>query len=108
MPAHDRVELRDLYRTSHIFVFPTQQDFMPQVLAEALAFGLPCISNDVGAVKDLVRDGENGFLFSRDSTVGQWGERLRLLVSNPAELTAISLRARSFAERELRWKGCGS
>ncbi len=94
-------QLRDLYRTSHIFVFPTQQDFMPQVLAEALAFGLPCISNDVGGVKDLVRDGENGFLFSRNSTVDEWAERLQRLISNPADLAAMSLQARSFAEREL-------
>jgi glycosyltransferase involved in cell wall biosynthesis len=94
-------ELRDLYRTSHIFVFPTQQDFMPQVLAEALAFGLPCISNDVGGVKDLVQDGENGIVFSRDSTVDQWAERLHRLISNPAELAAMSLNARYFAEREL-------
>jgi len=94
-------ELRDLYRTSHIFVFPTQQDFMPQVLAEALAFGLPCISNDVGAVKDLVHDGQTGLLLPRDSTVDQWAERLRRLISNPAELAAMSSRARSFAEKEL-------
>lgn len=93
--------LRDVYRESHIFVFPTQQDFMPQVLAEALAFGLPCIANDVGAVKDLVRDGETGFLMARDSTTDQWAERLRRLTSNPAELAEMSFRARSFAEQEL-------
>lgn len=100
--AHiDLEHLRDLYRSSHIFVFPTQQDFMPQVLAEALSFGLPCIANDVGAVKDLVRDGETGFLMSRDSSVDQWAERLGRLTSNPAELAQMSFRARRFAEEEL-------
>lgn len=94
-------QLRDVYRTSHIFVFPTQQDFMPQVLAEALAFGLPCISNDVGAVKDLVRDGETGFLMSRGSSAEDWAERLGRLISNPRELADMSFRARCFAENEL-------
>ena len=96
-------QLRDIYRASHIFVFPTQQDFMPQVLAEALAFGLPCMANDVGAVKDLVRDGETGFLFSRDSSIDQWAERLSRLISNPVELAQMSVRARGFAEKELNF-----
>ena len=94
-------QLHDVYRTSHIFVFPTQQDFMPQVLAEALAFGLPCISSDVGAVKDLVRDGETGFLLPREASAEQWADRLRQLISNPEELAKMSLRARRFAESEL-------
>jgi hypothetical protein len=94
-------QLRQVYRTSHIFVFPTQQDFMPQVLAEALAFGLPCIANDVGAVKDLVKDGDTGFLMPRGASAEQWAERLRRLISSPVDLAAMSSRARGFAEKEL-------
>jgi glycosyltransferase involved in cell wall biosynthesis len=97
-------QLHDVYRTSHIFVFPTQQDFMPQVLAEALAFGLPCVSNDAGAVKDLVRDGETGFLMPRGSSTEQWAERLGRLISNPQELADMSFRARRFAENELSFE----
>jgi glycosyltransferase involved in cell wall biosynthesis len=93
--------LRSIYGDSHIFVFPTQQDFMPQVLAEALSFGLPCIANDVGAVKDLVRDGETGYLMSRDSISEQWATRLQQFISHPEELAAMSLRARRFAEERL-------
>lgn len=94
-------QLRQLYRESHIFVFPTRQDFMPQVLAEALAFGLPCIASDVGAVKDLVLDGETGFLMPRGSSAEQWAERLRYLTSNPKLLADMSFRARRFAEQML-------
>jgi glycosyltransferase involved in cell wall biosynthesis len=55
----------------------------------------------VGAVQDLVQDGENGFVFSRDSTVDQWAGRLRPLISDPVVLAAMSLNARTFAERKL-------
>jgi len=96
--------LREIYRESHVFVFPTQQDFMPQVIAEALSFGLPCIANDVGGVRDMVHDGETGFLMSRDAPPERWAERLHQLASTPGELTRMSQQARLFAEDKLSFQ----
>ncbi len=103
LPTSALEQLRDLYRTSHIFVFPTQQALMPQGPGGSpRAFGLPCISNDVGGVKDLVRDGENGIVFSRDSTVDQWAIGVQPSHRGTGgEIAAMSLNARSFAESEL-------
>ncbi|MBI4280779.1 glycosyltransferase [Candidatus Uhrbacteria bacterium] len=36
----------------------------PQVIAEALAAGLAVIASRIGGIPELVRDGENGFLFT--------------------------------------------
>jgi glycosyltransferase involved in cell wall biosynthesis len=94
-------QLSVVYRASHVFVFPTQQDFMPQVLAEALAFGLPCIANDVGAVRDLVRTGETGFLMSQGSSMEDWASRIERLAADPTELERLSGAARAFAEQNL-------
>ncbi len=55
-------ELIEQYRLADIFCLPTSGDCLPMVLAEAGAAGLPLISTDVGAIGELVRDGETGRL----------------------------------------------
>ena len=97
----DRAELRQVYRESDLFLFPMLQDFMPQVLAEALATGLPCIANDVGGIRDLVHDDQNGFLMPYDSTEKLWADRIADLRSNPVELARLARGARAFAIERL-------
>ena len=48
---------------SSIFVFPSFLEGLPNALIEALSAGLPCISFDCDTgPRDLIQDGENGFL----------------------------------------------
>ena len=54
--------LLELYRRADVFALPTRGDCLPQVLAEAAASGLPLIATDVGAIAEVVRHGDNGFL----------------------------------------------
>jgi glycosyltransferase involved in cell wall biosynthesis len=54
--------LLELYRRADVFALPTRGDCLPQVLAEAAASGLPLVSTTTGAIAEVVRDGENGFL----------------------------------------------
>jgi glycosyltransferase involved in cell wall biosynthesis len=58
----DGNELKDLYRNSDIFVFPSLWEGFGMVLAEAMSFGLPIVTTDAGAIPYLVKDGINGFL----------------------------------------------
>jgi glycosyltransferase involved in cell wall biosynthesis len=103
--GRNREQLLQVYRSSDLFVFPTQQDYMPQVLCEALATGVPCMANDVGGIRDLVHDGETGFLMSCEDSAERWAERLRFLNSHPEEIRRMSASARSFAERNLDLTG---
>jgi glycosyltransferase involved in cell wall biosynthesis len=57
--------LRPLFfAAADVFVFPgdTVQEAMCLVAAEAMASGLPVVSSDWDGVRDLVRDGETGYL----------------------------------------------
>ena len=47
---------------SDVLVLPSVTEGLPRVIIEAMAVGLPIIATDVGSVKELVKDGENGFL----------------------------------------------
>jgi len=55
-------ELIALYHRCHIFCLPTLGDCLPMVLPEAGAAGLALVATDVGAIGEVVRDGETGLL----------------------------------------------
>jgi glycosyltransferase involved in cell wall biosynthesis len=54
--------LRDLYRACDIFVLPSSGDCLPLALQEAAAAGLALIATPVGAIPEVVREGETGIL----------------------------------------------
>ena len=96
-----RDQLVEVYRASDLFVFPSRQDYAPQVLAEALASGLPSLVNDFDGARDLVQDGETGFVFTLDAPAEVWAERVKRIAANPGELARMSARARQVAEEKL-------
>jgi glycosyltransferase involved in cell wall biosynthesis len=54
--------LYEHFRAHDMFALPSYNEGIPAVLYEAGAFELPVVTTPVGAIADLVRDGENGFL----------------------------------------------
>jgi glycosyltransferase involved in cell wall biosynthesis len=96
-----RDELLGVYRSHHVFVFPSQQDYMPQVIAEAMSTGLPCMATDVGGIPDLIEDGESGYIMSLDAPTSAWADRLDYLAATPSELQKMSACARRLAEQNL-------
>jgi glycosyltransferase involved in cell wall biosynthesis len=57
-------ELPDFYALASAFILPSREEEWGLVVNEAMASGLPVlVSRVAGCAQDLVRDGENGFLF---------------------------------------------
>ena len=54
--------LIELYHECDVFCLPTMGDCLPMVLSEAGAAGMALVSTDVGAIREIVRDGETGIL----------------------------------------------
>jgi glycosyltransferase involved in cell wall biosynthesis len=66
---HGRVsddELERLYLESDLFVMPSYYEGYGIVYAEAMRAGLPIIAQDAGAVREIVRAGENALLVPPD------------------------------------------
>ncbi|MBR3365848.1 glycosyltransferase [Candidatus Saccharibacteria bacterium] len=59
-------DLYELYRTGSVFATASETETQGIVLIEAAATGLPLVAVDAGAVKEICRNNENGFLCKPD------------------------------------------
>jgi glycosyltransferase involved in cell wall biosynthesis len=59
-------ELKEFYRMADIFVYPSKYENFGQPLLEAGAHGLPIVATPVGVARDIIIDGETGYLTSDD------------------------------------------
>lgn len=56
-------KLAELFSMCHFLLLPTIADCTPVVFSEASAYGMPCITTNVGGNSCIVRDGVNGKVF---------------------------------------------
>lgn len=92
-------EKYDLLFDSDIFVFPSYNEGMPFVIIEAMSAGLPIISTNVGAIKEMVIDGENGFIVEKQNPQ-QIAEKIIYFIKNPEIRKQMGLKSR---ERFLKY-----
>lgn len=70
------------FEESDVFVLPTYNDCFPLVLLEAMQYELPCVTTDIGGIKDIVVDKGTGFICDKQDPVAV-AEALCILIDNP-------------------------
>lgn len=70
----DRILFRDFaprveeyYRAADIFILPSQNEGMPNVVVEAMGSGLPCVVTSISGTTDLIEHERSGMLFEVNS-----------------------------------------
>lgn len=92
----DDREKSEVFSACDVLAFPTRADNLPVVIQEALGCGVPCISFDVGGVRDMVRPGSTGWLCPPEST-SDFAAALRDAIVQPDLLTEMSRKCREVA-----------
>jgi UDP-glucose:(heptosyl)LPS alpha-1,3-glucosyltransferase len=88
-------EVEVVYELADAFVLPSSYETFSLVTFEAAAAGLPILVTPVNGVRELISDGQNGFLITREPEV--IGERLSQLAADPALRVRLGRAARSSA-----------
>ncbi|HEV2237321.1 MAG TPA: glycosyltransferase family 4 protein [Ktedonobacterales bacterium] len=88
-----------LYAESDIFVFPSLADCAPLAVPEAMAAGLPVISTRVGAIPEMVREGETGLLLP-PGDVAALRNAIETLLASPDLRARMGAAARREVESE--------
>jgi len=77
---------------SNLLVLPSENEGMPNVVLEAMGCGIPVLATNVGDVPVFIRDGNNGFLVSRENKREELRALLEKIFQHPEMITEMKAR----------------
>lgn len=95
----ERDDVPDLFGALDVFLLTSDREGLSNTTMEAMMAGLPCVVTDVGGNRELVRDGETGFVCA-GGRVPEMAARVRELLDDPALRRRLGDRARARMENE--------
>ena len=99
----DRKRLIEAYRSADVFCLPTRFEPFGIVYLEAMYFGLPCVGTNVGAVPEMIADGQTGFTVPVDDQ-HLLAERLSWLIEHPSEARTMGRAGLERARDHFSWR----
>ncbi|MCL0090494.1 glycosyltransferase [Dehalococcoidia bacterium] len=95
-------ELPNYMNELKLLVLPSYTEGLPNIMLEAMACGTPVLATSVGAIPDVIKDGETGFIMENNSPECIAENVIRAL--NHSNLEQITKNARALMEREFTYE----
>jgi glycosyltransferase involved in cell wall biosynthesis len=95
-------ELAARCATSHVLAVPSSYEGFGMVYLEGMHFGLPAIASTAGAAKEIITDGQNGFLVDPGDAAAL-AQGLNTLMTDRQRLLEMSLMAQRRAAAHPTW-----
>jgi glycosyltransferase involved in cell wall biosynthesis len=100
-------EVARYYRCASVFCLPTLNEPFGLVFLEAFAYGLPVVATRIGAIPEIVAEGESGYLVSPQNS-GELAQALRRLLSDPARCERFGEFGRKSLGHRYSWEETGT
>ena len=100
---NDRLKFHEILTRSHFLVLPTRFDCFGIAFCEACAYGIPSLGSNVGGVSQVIKEGENGFLFNIDASALEYADKIKDTFNTPATYSQLRKTARKNFEERLNW-----
>lgn len=105
--AAQRATLSRLFAESHFLILPTRADCAPAAVREASAYGLPCVTSDVGGLTTLVNSGHNGQTFALDAGAGAYARYIAAAFGDPDVYRQLGQATIEEYRARLNWQSAG-
>jgi len=104
-------EMPDFYNDVDVQICTSYREGTPNPMFEAASCGKPLISTNVGAISEVIKDGENGFLINEyndeddlEKTIDQFEAKILSLYVNRELGLKMGERNREIIEKDWTWK----
>lgn len=89
----DRADLAGVFGAADVFLFPSIYEGFGRVLVEAGAAGLPAVATATAGARDILADGETGFLAPIEDAAAI-ADHAKVLLADPAQRRRMGLAAK--------------
>ena len=96
----DNNKISDFLKTSDLFIQASNYEGLPHSLLEAVNYNVPILSTEVGGCKDLINNGERGFIISSPPDKNLIAENISFIISNRIEAEKRAEAAKTFIKKE--------
>jgi glycosyltransferase involved in cell wall biosynthesis len=93
-----RDHLPEYLKTLQLLVIPSSTEGLPNIMLEAMACGTPVAAASVGAIPDVIREGETGYILKDTSPEGI-SETIMRILDDP-EREHIAVNAKKMVKKE--------
>lgn len=94
-----RDDISGLLSASDLFVLPSYSEGLPISVLEAMSVGLPVVATDVGGMREIIKDGETGYLVPAKD-VDELAVTIRRCIENKDITEAVSRAGRAYVRAE--------
>lgn len=85
---------------SDLFLYRSFHDNFPNAILEAMAAGLPIVSNDVGAIKEIIKSKETGYVYEDDDECLM---RLSALIDDEKLRANLGVNSQAVVNEQYNW-----
>jgi glycosyltransferase involved in cell wall biosynthesis len=94
-------------KRAHFLILPSRAECSALVLCEANAFGVPCITTNVGGIPTIVRDDVNGVVRDRHASPGTFADAILSKLAEPGAYRRMALSSYAEYRARLNWDVSG-
>jgi len=80
--AGNRSDIPEILKVSDLFILPSRSEGTPAALIEAMASGLPCIATNAGGMPEVIKNGDNGYLFEKEN-IEELADKIKSIALSP-------------------------
>lgn len=99
--------LNSLLSKCHFLILPVKAEAYGLVFCESNSFGVPCISNNVGGVSTIIKNGINGMLFSVNDSAEAYATYIQSVFTNQKAYNELAYSSFNEYSQRLNWDVAG-
>ena len=100
-------KIRRLVANSHFMILPTREDCAPNVLIEANALGVPCLTTAIAGISTIIKENVNGKTFALDATIKEYCDYIISGISDYSGYQQLAISSFREYQQRLNWDVVG-